>query len=118
MRKRCSLLVRRVVGPALLLPLVACGPSDPGERVWVKKCAGCHGVDGRGQTTFAAGRPFSDLTDGRWKHGGDPESIRKLIADGEPKSPMPAFAGRLSKEEIDAVVRYVLTLAGPKRAAP
>ncbi len=92
----------------------------------MRKCAGCHGKDGRGRTTFAATRPWADLTDGRWKHGGDRASIRRLIAEGDPASPMPAYRGRLSDAEIDAVTGYVLglaagtagTVASPPPAAP
>lgn len=99
------------IGALSVLLLVSCGPSDPGERVFVKKCAGCHGKDGKGRTKFARGRPFADLTDGKWKHGGDRPSIRKLVADGDPTSPMPPFHDRLSPQEIDAAVDYVLKLA-------
>lgn len=79
-------------------------------RVFRKKCASCHGPDGRGNTKFAAGRPFADLTDGAWKHGGDYDSIRRLIAEGDPKSPMPPFQTRLTAKEIDAVAHYVEAL--------
>ncbi len=97
--------------------LASCAPeSDPGAKVWRKKCAACHGEDGAGRTRFAEGRPFADLTDGRWKHGSDRASLRRLVADGDPASTMPPFAGRLSPEEIDAVVDHALKLAAPGSA--
>lgn len=101
--------------------LPACAPeSEPGARLWRKKCSACHGPDGAGRTRFAEGRPFADLTDGRWKHGSDRDSLRRLVADGDPASTMPPFAGRLTPEEIDAVVDHALTLAaaGSPRAKP
>ncbi len=101
--------------------LPACAPeSDAGARVWRKKCSACHGPDGAGRTRFAEGRPFADLTDGRWKHGSDRDSLRRLVADGDPASTMPPFAGRLTPAEIDAVVDHALTLAaaGPPGAKP
>ena len=92
--------------------LASCAPeSDPGTRIWRKKCAACHGSDGSGRTRFAEGRPFADLTDGRWKHGSDRASLRRLVADGDPASTMPPFSGRLTPEEIDAVVDHALKLA-------
>jgi mono/diheme cytochrome c family protein len=95
----------------------SCVPdSDPGERVWRKKCAACHGSDGAGRTRFAEGRPFADLTDGRWKHASDRASLRRLVTDGDPSSTMPPFAGRLTPEEIDAVVGHALRLATPGSA--
>lgn len=110
--------------PALLLLAAAglsgcAGDADPGTRVWRKRCAACHGVDGRGRTRFAEGRPWADLTDGRWRHGPDREAIRRLVAEGDPKSTMPPFADRLTPAEIDAVVGHVLKLAAPApRARP
>jgi mono/diheme cytochrome c family protein len=104
------------LGFALLAALASCGPSEPAARVFYRKCAACHGMDGRGRTKFAQGRPFADLSDGKWKHGGDRASIRRLVAEGDPGSPMPPFSGRLSPEEIDLSVDYVLRVAGA--AAP
>lgn len=106
------------VSVAAALVATACGPSDPAERIWVKKCSACHGADGTGKTRFAQGRPYSDLTDGKWRHGGDRASIRKLIAEGDPASPMPPYEGRLSPQEIDAATDYVLRLATAASATP
>ena len=96
---------------AALLALSGCAPKDPAERVWVKRCESCHGADGRGRTKFAEGRPYADLRDASWKHGSDLESMKRLISEGDAKSPMPPFKGRLTPEEIDLVARYVLKLS-------
>lgn len=84
----------------------------------MRKCSACHGREGRGDTRFAAGRPFAVLTDDLWKHGGDLASIRRLVASGDPASPMPPFEGRLSPEEIDAVSRHVLKLWARAHGTP
>ena len=100
---------------------VACsGGANPGARVFRKRCSACHGRDGAGRTRFAEGRPFADLTDGRWKHGPDRASVRRLVAEGDPASTMPPFDGRLTPEEIDAVVDFALALgaAGPAGTKP
>lgn len=117
MRKITSPAGRPAFAAALLagFALAGCGPSDPGERVWARRCASCHGDDGRGRTKFAEGRPFADLTDGEWKHGSDLDSMKRLIEAGDPKSPMPPFQGRISPEEIDVVARHVQALAGAAR---
>jgi len=91
--------------------LWACGPSDPGERVWVRKCAGCHGREGRGKARYLARFPYADLTDGKYRHGTDRASVLKMVADGGiPASPMPPFRERLSREELDSVVGLVLRI--------
>ncbi|HMM34770.1 MAG TPA: cytochrome c [Thermoanaerobaculia bacterium] len=84
---------------------------DPAAGVWKRRCAACHGSDGAGRTRFAEGRPYADLTDGKWKHGPDREALRRLVAEGDPTSTMPPFAGTLSPEEIDAVVGWALALS-------
>ncbi len=106
------------LGVALGLLSAGCGPTDPGERVWVRKCSACHGREGRGDTRFGRSRPYTNLTDDVWRHGGDLDSIRRLITDGDPKSPMPAYRGRLSPEEIEAVTRYVLILWARAHGTP
>ena len=89
--------------------------ANPGARVWRKKCSACHGLDGAGRTRFAKGRPYADLTDGRWKHGPGRQEVRRLVAEGDPASPMPPFQGRLTPEEIDAVVDYALSLGAARK---
>ena len=115
MDRRLPLLPAAV---AALIATVGCGPKDPGERVWVRKCAACHGREGRADTRFARGRPYAVLTDDRWRHGADLESIRRLITDGDPASPMPPYRDRLTPEEIDAASRHVLTLWARAHATP
>lgn len=110
-------LPRAVALPLLLGALLwACAaPRDPGQRVWKRKCAACHGKDGAGRTKYARNRPFADLTDGRWKQGGDAASVRRSVADGVPKTPMEGYEGKLSPAEIDAVTAYTLRLASAHR---
>ncbi len=106
------------LGAALGLLSAGCGPTDPGERVWVRKCSACHGREGRGDTPFGRSRPYTNLTDDVWRHGGDLDSIRRLITDGDPKSPMPPYRDRLSPEEIEAVSRHVLKLWARAHGTP
>jgi mono/diheme cytochrome c family protein len=119
MAKRADVVPRALYGAlAALLLATGCGPKDPGERVWRRKCSACHGREGRGDTRFAKGRPYANLTDDDWKHGGNLAAIRRLIADGDPKSPMPPFRDRLSPEEIDLVSAHVLKLWGRAHGTP
>jgi mono/diheme cytochrome c family protein len=92
----------------IVTSLAGCAEPDPGQRVWTRKCKACHGPDGRADTKYGRDRPFADLTDGRWKHGAEAAAIRKLIADGDPKSPMPAFRGRITEDDLDAVTAHVV----------
>ena len=78
-----------------------------GGMLFVENCAACHGRNARGNVTLGA----PDLTDGESLYGGDGKSILTSILDGR-RGAMPAFAGTLSKEEINDLVHYVSSLSG------
>ena len=113
-----SVFSRLAVLVVIALALVSCaGPApevsagaDPelsdGRVIWVGQCASCHGASGGG------GRG-PKLDDGsvlaRFPDAADQEA---LVLSGQ--GGMPAYAGRLSDDEISWVVRYtreVLTIA-------
>jgi mono/diheme cytochrome c family protein len=79
-----------------------------GRRIFQRKCASCHAVNGDGKTIVAGHFPYANLIDGRWRSDGSPESIELQIRDG--KDPMPKFEGKLTDEEIRQTVAYVLAL--------
>jgi len=74
--------------------------------IWPKKCAKCHGKDGKGKVE---GVP--DLTSGDVK-GASNNKLKQIIEDGkkgktDDDEDMPSFKGKLTPEEIDAAVKYV-----------
>jgi len=116
--KRCLLFLAFVSG---------CGEErlDParialGEKVYVQHCASCHGIKLEGQPDWRArmpnGRmpaPPHDESGHTWHH---PDSVLFGITKngllppyGPPgyESDMPAFAGKLSDDEIRAVLAYI-----------
>jgi len=57
--------------------------SSPGERLWRKLCADCHGLDASGNTVLYMGNPWADLRDDNWKYGGgDSTTVEELIRQG------------------------------------
>lgn len=69
-----------------------------GREVYSRNCVGCHGAAGQGGTG-------SKLNDGVViENYPDPADEFAIIANG--RNQMPAFAGKLSDEEIEAVVRF------------
>ncbi len=73
--------------------------ADP---VYQKECAKCHGKT-------AEGRHFAgpSLVNAK-AAGASSEDLRKIITDG--KGHMPKFAGKLSAEQIDALVQQIQAL--------
>ena len=89
-----------------------------GKSAFKDNCATCHGTGGAG----AKGYP--NLNDDDWLWGGKLSDIHQTLEYGiradnidTRVSQMPAFGkdGLLKKDEVDAVVDYVLTLSGGKK---
>ncbi len=106
-------LVRNIALPlaplVVALTLSACVADAPavdasdsvlveGRQLYINNCIGCHGSDGGGGTG-------SKLNDGTVvaNYPDIADQIR-LVAEG--KNQMPAFAGKLSEAELEAVSRY------------
>lgn len=70
---------------------------ETGRDIWVRQCASCHGTAGGGGRGPA-------LSEGRVVERFTVEENRTLVVDGV--RGMPGFGGRLTENEIDAVVRY------------
>lgn len=96
--------------PALLRLALATGKAAFGDN-----CAACHGTAATGRTGYP------NLQDDDWLWGGTPEEIAQTIRFGARSGhgeahvgDMPAFGrdGILSREEVEAVATYVLSLSG------
>lgn len=120
----------RILGAALCAIVAGCGgksAADPkneaqvaaGRRVYEAHCASCHGARLEGQANWRERRPDGklpapphDASGHTWHH--TDEALFKVtkgglaaIAGAGYETDMPAFAGRLSDEEIWAVLAYI-----------
>lgn len=79
------------------------GDAGRGRTVYETNCVGCHGANGEGVNapTLASAVFQSSATVG---------FLRETIAHGREGTPMPAFQGTLSSQQIDDVVAFVRTL--------
>ena len=75
-----------------------------GAATFKAKCAGCHGADGT-KVIAAMGVPAINTPAVKAKGAA---GLTTIVAKGQGK--MPAFAGKLTDDEISACVKYVLTL--------
>lgn len=80
-----------------------------GNAIFASKCAICHGKDGRGTPNWRKkGQP--DFTDANWHKSRTDAQIAEVTKNGKPKF-MPAYKGKLSDEEITAVVARIRAFA-------
>ena len=111
---------RSLAAARLQLPKNPIPTSDEsikaGRAVYGRFCAGCHGLQGRGDGAAAPrnSKP-ANLVAGEWKHGGSDPEIFKTIKEGlGPDSAMKPQAGKLSDDDIWNTINFLRDLA--KRA--
>ena len=73
-------------------------------------CAACHGPDGKGNQDIGA----PNLTDKVWLHGGGLRGVMYAINNGF-DSQMPVFGETFTKEQIDVLAAYVISLSHNKK---
>jgi cytochrome c oxidase cbb3-type subunit III len=84
--------------------------SAEGRRTFQTRCAGCHGLDGRGgeRAPNIATKPSVQRQPDAW--------IFRIIHDGVPETGMPSFA-TLDVARIKALVKYLRLLQGKTETA-
>jgi mono/diheme cytochrome c family protein len=86
--------------------------ADP-KTNWANNCAQCHGPTGKGDTKMGKMLNAMDLTDPKKQASFTDAKAAAAIKDGvkqNGKTTMKAFAGKLSDDEIKALVTYVRSL--------
>jgi cytochrome c6 len=71
------------------------------------KCAACHGATGAGDTTMGKNLKLRDLGSAEVQKQTDAE-LTTVIDKGKGK--MPAYDGKLTKEQVSDVVKFIRTL--------
>ena len=85
--------------------------TDAGAATFKSKCAMCHGADGSGKTTMGEKFKIRDLHSSDVQNQSDAE-LTQIVTKGKEK--MPAYDGKLSKEQIAEVVAFVRELGKKK----
>ena len=81
--------------------------ADDGAALYKSKCAMCHGPDGKGDTAMGKTMKVKDLASADVQKQSDAD-ITTIIEKG--KKPMPGYEGKLTKDQIDGLVKYVRSL--------
>ena len=103
------------VGGAALAAEPSAGETSA-KDIWMAKCKGCHGEDGKAKTKVGRKENIPDFTSPGWqKHNSDDE-IRDVITNGSKDNhKMKAFKERLTPAEIDSLVKYIRALGTPQK---
>jgi len=96
---------------SVFVPFSARG-EDP-KTNWANNCMQCHGPDGSANTSMGKALNAKDLTEAQIQSSFTDAEAAAAIKDGVTKdgiTKMLAFGGKLSDDEIKALVVYVRTL--------
>ena len=83
--------------------------QSPGADIYKSKCQSCHAADGSGNTPAGKSmkaRPFNSPEVMKMSD----DDLIQVTRDGRGK--MPAYAGKLTDDQIKAVVAHIRTLQG------
>ena len=92
--------------PAFSQPALAGGAPADGAALYKTKCAPCHSPDGSGTSPMGKKMGVLDLGSPDVQKQSDAE-LAKITTDG--KNKMPAFKGKLTDEEVAALVKHIRT---------
>lgn len=89
--------MKRILSAALAVALVGLAGTafaQDAAAIFKAKCVACHGADGKKK---------GDLTALK----GSEADVAKTISNGNPAKKMPAYKGKLSDAEINALAKFV-----------
>ncbi len=109
---RQSVIRKFLISLAALGLFVLCAGSSrgqsAGEALFKSKCAMCHGPDGKGEVPM--GKKLSARNLGSTEVQGQSDAqLTEVVTKG--KNKMPAYDGKLSKEQIAQLVAYIREFA-------
>jgi mono/diheme cytochrome c family protein len=110
-----------IFATCLMSPLIFAGEGGgkgegrEREELFKAKCAACHGPDGSGNTVLGKAFKIPDLGSTDVQKQSD-DDLNLIITKGKGK--MPAFDGKLKKEQIGDVIGHIRTLSKPPSSIP
>jgi mono/diheme cytochrome c family protein len=81
--------------------------ADSGAVIYREHCAACHGSNGSGETMLGRNMKLRSLASAEVQQQSDDDLAR---ITGKGKGKMPAYDRKLSKAQIDDVVKYIRSL--------
>ena len=107
----------KTIAVLIIISLVVASPlavrAADAKANWANNCVQCHGASGKGDTKMGKMLNAADLTDPKKQASFTDAQAATAIKDGikqNGKTAMKAFGGKLSDDEIKALVAYVRTL--------
>src|SRR5215213_6611310 len=102
-----SLVVRRAAAKETTPPSQknASKRESSAKALFARKCATCHGTDGRGETVAGKISGVPNMTDRKWQESINEKRMATSITHG--RGSMPSFEEKLSQNEVASLVAHV-----------
>jgi len=111
--KLTRILPALVFGGLVSFGVVLYATEDHPSALFKEFCAKCHGEDGKAQTPKGKQLMAQDMTDPDWQaEKSDAELIKVVTEGGED---MPPFGKKLTKEQIESLVKKDVRGFGSKK---
>ncbi len=102
--KKIRILGALVFGAIASVGVVALFAADQHpSALFLEYCTKCHGQDGTGNTPKGKQLMARDFTDEEWQSSKKDDQLIKQVAQGS--EDMPAFGKKLTKEQIESLVK-------------
>ena len=88
----------------------AAKPAD-GADTFREKCSMCHGIDGKGYAAIKT----PDFTDPKWQAAHPDKELKDAIENGVKGTAMVSFKGKLSPQQMAAILKYIRSLGAKKK---
>ena len=102
--KTTRLLGGLVFGAIGGLGLTAYATEPHPSELFKQYCAKCHGEDGKGQTPQGKKLSARDFTDAEWQAEETDAEFIEAVTEG--KDDMPPFGKKLTREQIESLVKH------------
>ena len=92
-------------------PSFAADKKINGAYIFTEKCSMCHGANGKGYAAIKT----PDFTDPKWQAAHPDSELLNAIKNGVKGTAMVSFEGKLTRQEMAAVLKYIRSLGAPKK---
>ena len=101
--RKTRLLGGLVFGLLVGLGVTLYATEEHPSELFKQYCAKCHGEDGKAQTPRGKKMNARNFTDAEWQQGESDAELIESVTEG--KDDMPPFGKKLSKEQIESLVK-------------
>jgi cytochrome c553 len=90
-------------------------PDDSAQEIWAASCAMCHAKNGSAKTYMGRRDKVRNLADPLWQESVTDAQVAEVIRNGVADTKMRGFEKKMTRAQLEQVVRWVRTLASATR---